>query len=74
MRSNYDFSRGVRGKYAKQFQAGTNLAVIEADLIKYFPDSASVNHALRAIVAAVGKKHRATPNKAMQRTPRRARN
>ncbi len=74
MRSNYDFSGGVRGKYAKQFQAGTNLALIEADLAKYFPDSESVNHALRAIVTAVDKKHRATPNKAMQRTPRRARN
>ena len=43
----YDFSRGLRGKYAKRFAAGTNLVKLEPDVAKVFPDSASVNRALR---------------------------
>jgi hypothetical protein len=58
MRNNYDFSCGVRAKYFKRFQAGTNLAMIESDLAKIFPDSESVNYALRSLVNAVGRKAR----------------
>lgn len=45
----YDFSRGVRGKYAKQFRSGTNIVVLAPDLAKIFPDSDSVNETLRAV-------------------------
>lgn len=38
---------GVRGKYASRYREGTNIAVIEPDLHKIFPDSESVNRALR---------------------------
>ncbi|PZO18178.1 MAG: hypothetical protein DCF25_10130 [Leptolyngbya foveolarum] len=38
---------GVRGKYASRYREGTNIVVIEPDLHKIFPDSASVNRALR---------------------------
>ncbi|MGH8559466.1 MAG: hypothetical protein ACRESZ_18860 [Methylococcales bacterium] len=38
---------GVRGKYVKSYREGTNLVLIEPDLHKLFPDSASVNKALR---------------------------
>ena len=38
---------GERGKYAKRYQQGTNVVVIEPDLNQVFPNSASVNHALR---------------------------
>ena len=42
---------GVRGKYAKRFrEEGTNLVLIDADLRKLFPDSESVNRALRDYV------------------------
>jgi hypothetical protein len=41
---------GIRGKYAKQFQEGTNIALIEPDLHKIFPDSDAVNRALREYV------------------------
>jgi hypothetical protein len=47
MLKEYDFSKGIRGKYAKQYAKGTNIAVIEADLHKEFPDSKAVNEALR---------------------------
>jgi hypothetical protein len=51
MREEYDFSAGMRGKYAKRFAEGTNLVVLEADVAKSFPDSASVNEALRKVLA-----------------------
>ena len=46
----YDFSKGVRGKYAKRYADGTNVILLEPDLMEYFPDSKSVNTALRTIV------------------------
>jgi len=48
-RPNLDFSKGVRGKYFDCMQQGTNLVLIEPDLLDTFPDSASVNEALRSL-------------------------
>lgn len=42
---------GDRGKYAKQYREGTNVVLIDPDLHKMFPDSESVNKALREYVA-----------------------
>ena len=42
---------GVRGKYTKRYREGTNVVLIDSDLYKLFPDSASVNKALREYVA-----------------------
>jgi hypothetical protein len=55
MRDEYDFSSGVRGKYAKRYAAGSNVVVLDPDVAKVFPDSKSVNDALRAI-ADIAKK------------------
>jgi hypothetical protein len=38
---------GIRGKYASRYREGTNIVLIDADLHKLFPDSESVNRALR---------------------------
>jgi hypothetical protein len=38
---------GERGKYARRYREGTNIALIDPDLHKLFPDSESVNRALR---------------------------
>ncbi len=38
---------GERGKYAKRYREGTNIALIEPDLYRLFPDSETVNRALR---------------------------
>ena len=38
---------GVRGKYAARYREGTNVVAIDPDLHKLFPDSESVNRALR---------------------------
>ena len=55
MLEEYDFSKGVRGKYAKRYAEGTNVVVIEPDVVKYFPDHDSVNEALRSLVAIIEK-------------------
>ena len=45
----YDFSKGIHGKYAKQFKAGTNIIVLAPDVAKIFRDSEAVNETLRAV-------------------------
>jgi len=50
MRPEYDFSKGVRGKYAKRFAGGTNVVVLSPDVAAAFPDSESVNEALRSLL------------------------
>ncbi len=51
----YDFSKGVRGKYAKRYAEGTNVIVLAPDVAEFFPDAASVNAALRALVSVARK-------------------
>jgi hypothetical protein len=48
----YDFSRAVRGKHADKAAAlGRLVRMLDPELAKLFPDSKSVNEALRAVVA-----------------------
>ncbi len=49
----YDFSRAVRGKYARQYERGTNIVVLEKDVAAVFPTSRDVNKALRALVPII---------------------
>ncbi len=67
MRAEYDFSGGVRGKHHKKMGNGhqtvvtkadgssvvteTKLIALSPDLQTYFPDSKSVERALRGLVA-----------------------
>jgi hypothetical protein len=50
MRSEYDFRGGVRGKYIRRLLEGANVVVLDSDLAVAFPDSESVNRALRALL------------------------
>ena len=50
MLNEYDFSKGVRGKYAKRYAAGSNVVVLLPDVAEVFPDSESVNEALRVLL------------------------
>ncbi len=68
----YDFTgmKGVRGKYAKAYKAGHSVriydgdklvsesffAVIEPDVHAYFPDSNSINSALRKLISNIPNK------------------
>jgi len=58
MLDEYDFSQGVRGKYAKRYAQGSNIVVLSPDVAAMFPDSASVNEALRALVKIARKTNR----------------
>ena len=40
MRSEYDFSSGVRGQHHKAYRQGTNLVLLEPDVAEVFKDSA----------------------------------
>jgi len=77
LRPEYDLSQlkgGVRGKYYKRAMAGTNLVLIEPDLAKAFPDTDSVNRALRLLVDAASsattrrRQRRSASNKRIKRT------
>ena len=48
MRGEYDFSGGVRGKYAARYAQGTNVVVLDPDVAEAFPTPKAVNDALRA--------------------------
>src|SRR5258708_5184542 len=66
MRPEYDFASmkgGVRGKYIKQYRAGTNLVLLDPELAQVFPTAAAVNEALRAVVQMT--KFVRLPNKRM---------
>jgi len=45
----YDFSGGIRGKYAARYAQGTNKVRLDADVAAMFPDSDAVNEALRSL-------------------------
>ena len=52
LRPEYDLAQlkgGVRGKYYREATAGTNLVLIEPELASVFPDTESVNRALRLL-------------------------
>ena len=53
MLDEYDFSGGVRGKYVERFAKGCNVIVLDPDVAQVFPDSESVNKALRALAAII---------------------
>ena len=55
MRAEYDFSGGVRGKYVARYRRGTNVVLLDPEVAEAFPDSKSVNDALRALVAIAAR-------------------
>ena len=54
LRPEYDIKpllkEGVRGKYAAQYNAGTNLVLLEPDVAKAFPNEKAVNEALKLVI------------------------
>lgn len=77
LRPEYDLSKlkgGVRGKYYRKATAGTNLVLIEPELTEVFPDTESVNRALRLLAdtaaSATGRspQRRKSVNKRLKRS------
>ena len=52
-REDYDFSAGVRGKYARRYSRGTNVVVLEPDVARAFPTAKAVNSSLRALAQII---------------------
>jgi hypothetical protein len=63
MRADYDFSQGVRGKYARRYAQGTNVVVLEADVARVFPNAAVVNDSLRALAGIIRRRNKALTGK-----------
>jgi hypothetical protein len=57
-RSEYDFPRGIRGKYAVRLAAGSRVVVLDPDVARVFPDSKSVNEILRALAGIFKRRSR----------------
>ena len=64
MKQEYDFSKGVRGKYFKRYQAGSNVVILDPEIAAVFKDSESVNDALRTLMRAAGH------NRVIKRRPK----
>jgi len=47
----YDFSKGIRGKYAKAYHQESNVIVLDPDVAARYSNSEAVNQALRTITA-----------------------
>jgi hypothetical protein len=50
---DYDFSGGLRGKYAKRYAKGSNVVVLDPDVAKVFTDGKSVNRSLRNLARSL---------------------
>ena len=70
MRAHYDFSGGVRGKYARRYAEGTNVVVLDPDVAREFPNRDAVNRTLRAVaqIIEIQGRRRDRANKKMDRT------
>jgi uncharacterized DUF497 family protein len=58
MRPEYDFSKGARGVTAARYREGTNIIVLDPELMDVFPDSEAVNEALRALAPVLRRRKR----------------
>ena len=53
LRAEYDFSRGVRGKYFRRYRRGSNVVVLGPDVAKVFSNAETVNDSLRALAGII---------------------
>ena len=63
MRSEYDFSRAVRGATAARYAQGANIAVIDPEVLDVFPDGPTVNQTLRALAPVLRRQRRPAPKR-----------
>ena len=54
LRPEYDLHQllngGVRGKYAERYREGTNLALLDPEIARAFPNDEAVNDTLRLVL------------------------
>ena len=56
MLREYDFSQGIRGKYARRYAKGSNDVVLEPDVAKVFPNAEAVNSSLRSLAEIIRRR------------------
>ena len=56
MRPEYDFGKGVRGKHAARYAAGSNVVVLAPDVASQFQTEDDVNETLRAVAKLVERR------------------
>jgi len=63
MRPEYDFSGAVRGVTAARYAKGTNVVVVDPEVLDVFPNSGAVNEALRALAPVLRRRQTARRGK-----------
>ena len=66
LRTEYDFSKAVRGKYYDRYRSSSNIVVLDPDVSAAFPNAALVNDALR-MLATVARRRVANRGSALRR-------
>lgn len=61
--NEYDFSKGVRGKYAGRYVEDSNVVVLPPDLAQAFPTAEAVHDALRDVLMRTEKARKNAPRK-----------
>jgi hypothetical protein len=56
IRREYDFSKGVRGKYAARLKPGSQIVVLDPDVAAAFGNAKAVNRALRTLIEVVPRR------------------
>ena len=56
MLPEYDFSQGVRRRYARRYGRRTNMVVLEPDVAKAFPNAEAVNSSLRSLAEIIRRR------------------
>jgi hypothetical protein len=69
MRDHYDFTGGVRGKYARRYTEGANVVVLDPDVAHLFPNREAVNETLRAVAQIVRIQERSRRGRANKAVP-----
>lgn len=63
IRPEYDWSNALRNPYASRYAAGSNIVVLEPDVAALFPNSASVNEALRSLATVMAGRKTKQPSR-----------
>lgn len=63
MLKEYDFSKGVRGKFTHRYAEGSNVVVLPPDLAQAFPSAEAVHDALRNLVSLAQRTAKKPPRK-----------
>ena len=61
MLDEYDFSEAEVGRYAARMKAGSQIVILDPDVAARFPDSQSVNDALRTLPASPRRRRKPAP-------------